>query len=38
MGEMMLDSGSLTGAGEQGIEVVGQKQETEVQEDGAIKE
>ena len=38
MGEMTLDSASSTGAGEQGIEAVGQKQEAKVQEDDAAKE
>ena len=38
MAEMMLDSASLTGAVVPDIEVVGQNQGIEVQEDGAIKE
>ena len=38
MGEMTLESASLTGAVELDIEVVGHNLETEAQEDGASKE
>ena len=37
-GAAKANSGSSTGAGEQGVKVVGQKPETEVQENGAVKE